>query len=683
MQYETHISRREVGMADVAPGPAGDTALRRVAVLLTGAVIVFALISLRIGPGAYPLPGVVSDPAENGAWTLVIGLCFGVSGLLVTAERPRNPIGWILIISAFLGSLSEVLGIYGTRALADPTVDWPLGLICIWAAGWLWLPGFTLPFAVLPQLYPDGRVIGPRWRRPLWTTLVGIACLTVVLAASPDNVDDYVAGTRLPLAWPGWTQPVGLFMLVVAFVGIVAGLVAGLAGLVVRFRRGGPQIRGQVLWIALPILIGGATMFTELSDVALRIWYPAVPVAVVIGVLGYDLLGINVTVRRLLVYLPLALTIALLAGVLTTLIARRTEGAEYGVLIAAVAIAVIVLPLRDALMRGVDRLLYGRARDPLAVIDQLGAADPADPDALLAALAESIRSPGVALRDAKGGIVAVVGAEPDRAVAIPLGRVPGPDSADTGLELLVCPRRAERTLDPNDVRLLTAVTPYLLAALRAQALAREVQAERARVVSAADAERARLRSDLHDGLGPALSGIALGAEAATRMIETDPQAATPLVERLGVEASRAVEEVRRVIDDLRPTALDSAPLAEAVRSAADRVAPAVSVEVDGDLCAVSPDVASTAYRIAAEALTNVAKHSGASSCFVELRVNDDQLTVCVRDDGQGMSDAMRTGVGIESMRRRAGALGGSVAIGPVDPSGTQVLAMLPLRAAIA
>jgi signal transduction histidine kinase len=150
-----------------------------------------------------------------------------------------------------------------------------------------------------------------------------------------------------------------------------------------------------------------------------------------------------------------------------------------------------------------------------------------------------------------------------------------------------------------------------------------------------------------------------------------------------VEASRAVEEVRRVIDDLRPTALDSAPLAEAVRSAADRVAPAVSVEVDGDLCAVSPDVASTAYRIAAEALTNVAKHSGASSCFVELRVNDDQLTVCVRDDGQGMSDAMRTGVGIDSMRRRAAALGGSVAIGPVDPSGTQVLAMLPLRAAIA
>lgn len=147
---------------------------------------------------------------------------------------------------------------------------------------------------------------------------------------------------------------------------------------------------------------------------------PAVPVAVAVGVLGYHLLEITVTVtvRRLLVYLPLVMTIALLTGALTTLIAWRTEGAEYGAWIAAVAIAVIVLPLRDALMRRVDRLLYGRARDPLAVVDQLGAADPGDPEALLAALAESIRSPGVALRDAQGGVPATVGTASERPVAI-------------------------------------------------------------------------------------------------------------------------------------------------------------------------------------------------------------------------------------------------------------------------
>lgn len=661
-----------------APRPSGTT-LQVLAVTLTGATIAIALTSLLLGPGSYPLPNVVEDPAAFGPWTLVLGLAYGVSGLLVATERPRSPIGWILLASALLGALSEMLGIYGVRALADPSVSWPFGLLSIWAAGWLWFPSLTLPFVVLPQVYPDGRPVGPLWRWPLRLSLLGILAVVVLLATAPDNVDDYVSTARLPITWPSWAQAASAGALVLAFVGVVGGLVAGGAGLFLRFRRGGPQERGQVLWLAIPILIGGATVFTPMSDWTVRLVYPAVAVAVAIGVIGFDLLGINVTVRQVLVYLPLTLAIALVVGTMTAVIGQWSAGSQNGVLVAAVAVAVLVLPLRDLLMRGADRLLYGRRSDPLAVMGRLGSVDAGGPGGLLSALAESVHSPGIALRDRDGHVIAQVGSTSDRAQSVPLqdgGQARGVD--DVG-DLLVTPRRGERRLDPNDARLLASVAPYVAAAVRAQALAGELEAERTRVVAATESERARLRRDLHDGLGPALSGIALGAEAVERLVDSDPAAARALAERLAAEAAAATEEVRRVIEDLRPTALDTAPLSAAIRRAAERVAPRVEVHAGDAVDAAGPDVAAAAYRIAAEALTNVARHSGAQACHVHLGLDDGRLVMSIRDDGAGLPGGAGDGVGLESMRRRARALGGEVTISRVDPVGTEVLAELPLR----
>jgi signal transduction histidine kinase len=152
-----------------------------------------------------------------------------------------------------------------------------------------------------------------------------------------------------------------------------------------------------------------------------------------------------------------------------------------------------------------------------------------------------------------------------------------------------------------------------------------------------------------------------------------------LIDRIGVEATAATEEVRRVIDDLRPSALDSAALGEAIGLAADRVAAQVSVELEGDLTTLPPDVASTAYRIAAEALTNVARHSGATRCWVRVGRVPEGLSLSVRDNGRGIPDQQSTtGVGLASMRRRAAMLGGRVTVLPVDPTGTEVSAMLPV-----
>lgn len=649
---------------------AGEGQVRAVAIAVTGLSVAFALVSLVIGPDAYPLPGVPKDPA-NGPWTLVWALCFGVAGLMVALERPRNPIGWILLLSALFGSLSEVLGIYGTRALADPGVSWPFGLLAVWMAGFLWFPSLLMPFAVLPQVYPDGRPVGPRWRWALRFSVVGLVSVTVVLAMSPDNVDDWVEGLALPFAWPQWLAPVTVALLALGAAGLLVGFAAGLVGLAVRFRRGGSQTRGQIVWLFLPVVLAGVSAFLPFEDVVLQVWYPLIAVAVAIGVLGYDLLGINVTVRRALVYLPLTVLVALLVGAISTTISRLTQGSQYGTVIAAIAIAVLVLPVRDALVRATDRLLYGRRSDPVAVVGRLGSADPEE---LLRVLAESVRSPGVELRDAAGAPVASVGQLTDRAQSVPLGD----GSAGT---LVVSPRRGERTLDPADARLLAAMSPYWVAALRASALAQDLAAEQERVTLAAGAERARLRQDLHDGLGPALGGIALGAEAAHGLVRTDPDAAVAMIDRIGVEAVAATEEVRRVIDDLRPSALDSAGLGEAIGLAADRVAAAVSVDLEGDLASVPRDVAAAAYRIASEALTNVARHSGATSCWVRVGLVPEGLRLSVRDNGGGVPDQASTaGVGLASMRHRAALLGGHVTVRPVDPTGTEVSATLPIAA---
>ena len=198
----------------------------------------FALVSLVIGPDAYPLPGVTKDPS-NGLWVLLWGICFGVAGLMVALERPRNPIGWILLLSALFGSLSEVLGIYGTRALADPSVSWPLGLLAVWTAGFLWFPSLLLPFVVLPQVYPDGKPVGPRWRWALRFSALGLASVTLVLALSTDNVDDWVEGLTLPFVWPPWLAPLSIVLLGVGFVGCWAEWWQGWSASVVRFRREG------------------------------------------------------------------------------------------------------------------------------------------------------------------------------------------------------------------------------------------------------------------------------------------------------------------------------------------------------------------------------------------------------------------------------------------------------------
>jgi signal transduction histidine kinase len=235
-----------------------------------------------------------------------------------------------------------------------------------------------------------------------------------------------------------------------------------------------------------------------------------------------------------------------------------------------------------------------------------------------------------------------------------------------------------RGFSETGLTLLAVLAPQVAVLTRAVALNLELADARRRLLDATQAERARLRRDLHDGLGPSLSGVALGIQAAQSTLGSDPARTAQILDRLRSETSGTVEEIRRIIDGLRPPALDALGLVGALRThaahPADRVA--VDVTVDAELSPLDPEVEAAAYRIALEAVTNARRHAAADHCTVRLSTDDGQLHVEVSDDGHGLPAALRDGIGLISMRHRAERLDGELDVRS-GPGGTTVIARLP------
>ncbi len=249
-------------------------------------------------------------------------------------------------------------------------------------------------------------------------------------------------------------------------------------------------------------------------------------------------------------------------------------------------------------------------------------------------------------------------------------------------EVVVGLRPGTLTLSAEDEQVLRIVGPLLAQTLRARALALDLKESRTAAIAAIEEERRRLRRDLHDGLGPTLSGIAHTAAAARNTMATDPAAADALLEGLRSDAAAAVGEIRRLVYDMRPPALDELGLVAALRQQVSIThTPAgtpVRVFVEADELPMLPaSVEVAAFRIANEAVTNSARHSGTDEVVLQIRHVGDELVVTVRDTGTS-DGAWVPGVGLTSMRERAAEIGGSVEV-TSNGNGSLVRALLPLR----
>jgi signal transduction histidine kinase len=625
----------------------------------------------------------------------VIGVSCAACGGLIAWQRPRNPLGWLLLGAGVAQT--------GTPAVTPWLIDalqkgGPVhALATVYSASWPWSVSLFIPLALL--YFPDGRLPGRPWILAVIVAAVNGPLQVLLFSADADPLPAvHDLGQVAPgqagswLAIPFLSGNSGLQLGSDLALGFT--LLAGVLGLAIRYRRGTEQARRQLLWLLLAatittLVIGSMRLPGPVEDTGFPIILTAVvaliPIAMTIAVLRYQLLDIRLVWARTVTYLVLtALVAATYLGLveLADRLLRPWIGIG-GSLFATLVVAVCFNPVRIRLQRLVDSRLYGGRADPIraasSVTAQLaGAGQPAD---VLPAVCHALRLPYAELSDA-AGVIGAHGTRPERTESIALTHAGEPLG-----ELKVGVRSGESRLSPADRMVLELMAVPIGVALRAQALSQAVQASRREIVAAREEERRRLRRDLHDGLGPMLTGLGFRADAVVNLA-ADPDRVRSLGTDIRTGIDDAIADVRRLIYRLQPSALDGVGLVEAI----SRHAVLLDRRVDGGPLLVTvrtgepplPELPAAvevaAYRIVMEALTNVARHSRATRAEVSIcSPAAGQLALTVSDDGPASDGSWVPGIGLGSMLERVAELGGTLQAEPTAAGG-RVHACLPFGA---
>jgi len=630
--------------------------------------------------------------------TTVVGLfslgCFAVAAV-VAWRKPRDAMA--LLVSLLLATMGAV-NVPNADALEKLH---PILVVPVELSVFLLISSLVC----FLFLFPDGRWVPRRARAP-----VGI-WLAVMLASMLHS------GLHR-------SEPPEWF-----FVMFFGGFGAGVAAQIFRYTRTSNRVQrqqakcvvfgvvaalaGQLVFAYLPAFFPPslspsgfhATPYDLAGVTGVTCAYFLIPLSIGLAILRYRLWDIDLIINRALVYGALtAATVAVYALVVAGLgTLLQVRGAPLLSLLGAGTVAVLFAPLRDRLQRGVNRLMYGERDEPYQVLARLGrrVEETLAPEAVLAAIVETVaqalRLPYAAItlrQDDRFAAAAEYGPRGADLVELPL--VYG---SETVGQLLLARRAPGESFSPADWRLLEDLARQVGVAAHAARLAvhlrrsnENLQAARAGLVTAREEERRRLRRDLHDGLGPTLASESLKVGAIRKLMARDKAAADALLAELGDDIEATIADIRRLVYDLRPPALDELGLIGAIheRVATHHGHPAaddsggcdtklvVMVDAPERLPALPAAVEVAAYRIVQEALTNVVRHACAHTCLIRLALEAGVLCVEIADDGAGLPAERRAGVGLHSMRERAEELGGSLSVELVPTGGTRVRAQLPL-----
>jgi signal transduction histidine kinase len=561
---------------------------------------------------------------------------------------------------------------------------------------------FGVPSIALLALFPNGRFV-PTWTR--WLVALSVPwSIALFLLPSLDPAS-------LTEQSPVWLALLG--------VGLVVLYGGGLVGQVYRYRHvSSAAERQQTKWVVygFALWLGYVSLSTipyfylgSLPADAPAPWWASssvlgwflalniVPIALAIAVTRYRLWDIDLVMNRTLVYGALTASVlglyALVVGGMGALF--HTQGNWPITLIATGLVALLFQPLRDRLQRGVNRLVYGQRDEPFEVLARLGQRmeDTFSPELVLPAMvetiAETLKLPYVAIGVGHGRRVQIT-----ESYGIPAATsetYPLTYQGTTVGRLLVAPRAEDEPFTEGEERLLRNIARQAGTAVHALQLAADLQRARQQVVASREEERRRLRRDLHDGLGPSLAAQLLKTGSARALLPSRPEVTDRLLAEMETDIEGTLAEVRRIVYDLRPAALDQRGLDGALRAYAAACESGelggpggtltVRVEIPDALPPLPAAIEVAAYHIAREALTNVVRHAGARRCTLRLALEDGmdgQLDLSVEDDGVGFGPDVPAGVGLVSMRERATELGGTCTVKAEPGGGTRVTAALPL-----
>jgi signal transduction histidine kinase len=597
-------------------------------------------------------------PVEWRDWLLAV-VCAPL-GARVATYATRNACGWLVLAVGVLGAATVATSVDG-------------GPLSEWLRDWLWWPGYGL-LILVALIFPDGRPAGRIGRWVVAGTVAATAAGTAALAALALRAPRGYLVTGAPVS-PSWDTTVILISMVVL---LVAALFA-VAALGWRAVRAGRTGRGVLVCGGVnAVLLLTAFVLDTVEGVPL-VWLGgalAIPMATAIGVVRYGLYDIDLLVHRTLVA-ALSTVVLAVSYVATVALVAGHVPVDLGPIAAAVTVVALV-PVWQWIDAALRRVLYGLGADPYALTTLLGSrvGHARTAEEVLTAAAGVIRvglkSPYVAVHSGdRRPAEAVHGRQRDWAVtSLPLvyqGRPVG--------RLLVQQRAPDEPWSRRDHTLMRHLVAQLAPSAASVNLTRDLQSARERLVRAREEELRRLQRDLHDGVGPLLSGSRMLAWSA----HTDDERTSERLRRIDANLADAAAEVRRIVDGLRPPALDHG-LAAALERVVERHGGSrleVHLRVEGELLDLPAAVEVAAYRVLDEALTNVAKHSGAGTARVHVRRSGDDLCLSVSDDGAGGVRERPDGLGVASMRQRCEELGGRFTVTELGP-GSRLSAVIPV-----
>ncbi len=657
---------------------------------------------------AWPRPFTLISTAIAVAIT-ALGL---VAAALLLAWAPTTAAWLNLLVGAAVAVPSAVLGARIVLAGQVRSVGFLLALLGagvsivvareVWAqalVGWhdrqRWAPwvavlaesawGVLATVALLLLFFPTGRLPGPRWRPAPFLLLACVAVTQLFGAFDPEPFRPPLAELTRPFGPP----PVWLDLLSgPAFVLMLLLAGACAASLLPRYRRADQRVRRQIKWLGIAglgvvgypvlclieiLLLGAPGWGSAVIGVSALV---AVPATTGVAVLRPDLYDVDKALSQVLTWVTVTvLLVAGYAGIALTVGVFVGREAPVAAAAGAAACAMALLPLGRRVQRVVDARIYPLRRRAMLALDALQrevTAGTAEPERLQDALRAALRDPDLRVGyrvPGSRGFVDAGGSQVQETAATAVVL----DGSTIGV---LAATRAERQAGLSDellgdvARRCTTLVEMVRLRLEVSRALAEIRASRARLVQAGFRERRRLERDLHDGAQQRLVALGMSLRLAQRHLTDGTVDVGEVLDQSVAELATAVAELRQIAHGLRPSSLDDglpAALARLVRSLP------VRVEMDVHAGPLPDDVATTAYYVVSEAITNAVKHAQASRIVLNVVRSDGHVVVRVSDDGLG---GARLGAG-SAMADRVQALGGSLRVASPRGTGTTVEAALP------
>jgi len=343
------------------------------------ASMILATLALVLLPPAQRQPAVKFLIANCGN-ALVIVACAAI-GLLIVTRAAGNPIGWIYLLVSLAFAAGEFTGSYAARAQTG-TPRLPGAVWAAWLTDLTWLAAVPLGATLLLLQYPTGQPPSSRWRPIIWVAATATVAAVAAQALLPNALHKYYPTARNPLGLTA-ARPLLNLALQVAWVLIVACLIAAALSLFARWCRAGGVERQQLKWLAcaaiLLVVVEASGSFVPhlLFQAVVLVAALLFPAATALAILRYRLYAIDRLINRTLVYGLLTALLGLIYTVLVSLVGilldPRGGQSPLTVAISTLIVATLVQPARRHVQAQVDRRFNRRRYDAAKTIESFSA----------------------------------------------------------------------------------------------------------------------------------------------------------------------------------------------------------------------------------------------------------------------------------------------------------------------